>query len=149
MRQIDRKQRRGALLICVLVCLLVACALISSTVRSALRSRRDVRVQHQMRQTELLLDAGVLRAARLLRASADYQGESWRPTTAITRFDNALVKIHVTRGDNDSRLVEVIASLGVAVDDVKQTRALLTRRTHTFQIKLSESSSTSESPSTE
>jgi len=141
--------RQGSLLVCVLVCLLVASALVASTTHSALMSRRDVRVQHQLRQTELLLDAGVLRATRRLQASQDYQGELWQPVAAIDRFDNAQVEIRITEQGVDSRLVEVIASLGVAVDDVKNNGASLTRRTHTFGIKLSESTTTSDSPSAE
>jgi type II secretory pathway component PulK len=149
MRRFRRKSRGGALLICVMVCLLVASSLVTTTTHNALCSRRDVRVQHQMRQTELLLDAGVLRAARLLRVSDDYQGESWRPTGAIDRFDGALVEIRVTSNGSNSRVVEVIASLGVAVDDLQRNRASRTRRTHTFGIELSDSSQTSDSPSAE
>ena len=145
------KPHRGTLVICVLVCLLVASTMVTATTHSALRSRRSVRLEHQMRQTELLLDAGVLRAARQLHASDDYRGETWRPANAITRFDNALVDIRVTKSDDDPsiRSVEVVASLGTAVDDVQRNKASLTRRTHTFDWKASESSPTSQPPSAE
>jgi type II secretory pathway component PulK len=149
MRTTQRKSRGGALLVCVLVCLLVASSLVTAMTHNALRFRRDVRLQHQMRQTQLLLDAGVLRAARLLRASNDYSGEAWRPAGAIDRFDNPQVEIKVTSIDTDSRRVEVIASLGAAADDGQQNTASRTRRTHIFDIELSDSSQTSESPSAE
>jgi type II secretory pathway component PulK len=151
MNKIHRKPRSGALLICVLVCLLVASAMVTATTRSALQSRRDVRLQHQMRQTELLLDAGILRAVSQLQRSNDYQGETWRPKNALARFDNPSLEIRVSVGEknkNDSRRIEVIASLGAA-DNLKQFNASLTRRTHTFFIELSEVSPTPQSSTAE
>jgi hypothetical protein len=150
MNKTHPKPRDGALLICVLVCLLVASAMVTATTRSALQSRRNVRLQHQMRQTELLLDAGVLRAASQLQLSDDYEGETWRPNGAIGRFGNPLVEIRISAGEKkgDSRHVEVIASLGIP-DDPQQINASLTRRTHTFSIELSNISPTPESPTAE
>lgn len=143
--------RHGVLVICVLVCLLVAGTIVTATTHLALRSRRDVRLEQQMRQTELLLDAGILRAARQLKTSGEYDGETWRPTDAVSRFDNARVDIRVTvdEQDKDFRHVEVIASLGVAVDDVQQKTASLTRRSHSFRVKPSNSSPTSDSSDSE
>ena len=140
------RSRRGALVVCVLVCLLVASAIVTATTRMALRSRRDVRTEHQMRQTLLMLDAGILRAARRVQASPDYQGESWRPTAAITSFEGAKVEIRVTVDEqqDDTRRVEVTASLGVAVEDARQKTASLTRRSHTFPIKIPTEASTAE-----
>ena len=150
MKKPHRKPRGGALLICVLVCLLVASAMVTATTRSALQSRRNVRLQHQMRQTELLLDAGVLRAASQLQLSDDYEGETWRPKGALDRFDNPLVEIRISSGEQqgDSRRVEVIASLGIS-DDPKRINASLTRRTHTFSLELSDISTTPESSTAE
>ena len=150
MNKIHRKSRGGALLICVLVCLLVASAMVTATTRSALQARRNVRLQRQMRQTELLLDAGVLRAARQLQLSGEYEGETWRPKDALDRFDNPLVEIRISAGekkDNSSR-VEVIAILGIP-DDPQQINATLTRRTHTFSIELSDISPTPKSSTAE
>ncbi len=129
MNKLRRKPHSGALLICVLVCLLVASAMVTATTRSALQSRRDVRLQHQMRQTELLLDAGVLRAASQLQRSNDYEGETWRPKNALARFDNPSVEIRISAGKQnkkDSRRIEVIASLGAA-DDPTQLSASQTQ----------------------
>jgi hypothetical protein len=144
----SEKQRGGSIVVCVLVCLLVASTMVTVTTTWALRSRREVRLGHQMRQTELLLDAGVLRAARRLQDSSDYQGESWRPAAAITRFDNALVEIRVTADEQDSasRRVEVIASLGFSADDVQPIRVPLTRRTHVFRSQPSKPSPATGSP---
>jgi hypothetical protein len=143
--------RHGALVICVLVCLLVASTIVTATTHLALRSRRDVRIEQQMRQTELLLDAGILRAARQLKTPGDYESETWRPTDAVSRFDNARVDIRVTVDEQvkGSLRVEVIASLGVAVDDVQQKTASLTRRSHSFRVKPSNSSLASDSSDSE
>lgn len=146
---VRKNPRGGVLLVCVLVCLLVACSLVTAMVHNALRFRRDVHLQHQMRQTELLLDAGVLRAARRLRTSADYQGESWQPEGAIQRFDNPQVEIRVTSLAADSRRVEVTASLGTADQDGRKYAASRTQRSHIFDLELSEPSQTSDSPSAE
>jgi len=145
----SRRESRGTVLVCVLVCLLVATTLVTTMTRSALQSRREVRLQHQMRQTELLLDAGVLRAAHQLRASNDYQGESWQPASAIERFDNPQIEIQVEALDADSRRIKVIASLGVADHNGQRLVASRTQRTHTFDIELSSSSQTSDSPTAE
>lgn len=150
MRSKCRNQSRcGAVLICVLACLLVATSLVTAMAANALRFRREVRVQHQLRQTELLLDAGVLRAARLLRDSADYRGESWRPESAIGRFDHPRVEIRVETIDSQTRRVEVIASLGGAAADDQPTMASQTQRTHVFDVDLSNLSSTSDSQTAE
>jgi hypothetical protein len=125
-------------LVCVLVCLLIASTIAAATTQSALRGRRDIRIQHQMRQTELLLDAGVLRAARQLRRSDAYQGESWRPVNSIPRFDQARVEIRVSSDPQQDglRQVEVTASLGGG-DQLQLRSAGVTRRSHTFQVRSS------------
>lgn len=146
----QRRSRDGTLVVCVMVCLLVASTIVTATTQMALRSRREVRREQQMRQTELLLDAGILRASNKLRASADYQGEVWRPTGAITRFVGANVDIRVSLDpqQNDSRQIEVIASLGTAVADAQQNTASLTRRSHRFELKTQDSDSQNSDSST-
>ena len=151
MIRMRRKQARsGALLICVLVCLLVSSAMVTATTLSALQSRRNVRLQHQMRQTELLLDAGVLRAASQLQRSNQYQGETWRPNSEWIRFDDPLVEIQILRVEttDDSTRVEVVATLG-AQGAPRRSHAWLTKRTHTFSIQHSEITLTPESSTAE
>ena len=57
-------QRRGFLAVCVLACLAIAATTMAITVRCTLQARRNTRLEHQMLQTEWLLDAGVHRALR-------------------------------------------------------------------------------------
>ena len=108
--------RRASILVCVLVCLAVSTALVTSTVQTALVARRAVRTQHQLRQTELLLAAGVQRAALQFQASSDYEGETWQlsPHT-IPGIENAQVQIELASAEGDSsREVHVTARLSLA-----------------------------------
>lgn len=141
MTRVQQRSRPGALLICVLVCLLVASAMVTATTRSALQARREIRHQQQMRQTLLLLDAGVLRAAGRVKTSDSYKGETWRPTEALGQDWNPSVEIRVSTIDDElnRHRVEVIASLGRPGDD-RPNRPDAIRRSHTFTINRTPSS---------
>ena len=123
--------RQGLVTVCVLVCLLVATSLAMLVMQSAIRERREIRLRHQMLQTEFLLDAGVQLARQRIEGSADYQGETWTPSPTTTHFPNANVVIQL--GD-DNQTIEVIASLGVMPDDTTRVAANVTRRSHKFSI---------------
>ena len=105
------KSRQASVLVCVLVCLAVATSLITSSVRNALDQRRAMRTQHQLRQTELLLAAGVQRAAGRLHASDDYTGEIWElPAEVISIIESGRVEIEITSAARPSlRQVKVTA----------------------------------------
>lgn len=107
------KSRQASILVCVLVCLAIATAIVTSTVRSALGARRAMRSQHQLRQTELLLVAGVQRASQQLQADAEFGGETWQlAPRAIPGTSSALVKIEVAQVAGDgSRRIDVTAQL--------------------------------------
>jgi len=108
--------RRASVLVCVLVCLAIATALVTSAVRTALDGRRAMRTQHQLRQTELLLDAGIQRAKQQLQSDIDYTGETWvlSPAT-IPNIESAQVKIDITpAAGNSSHEVRVTAQLSMA-----------------------------------
>jgi hypothetical protein len=49
---------------------------------SAIRARRQLHAERDLRQTELLLEAGLDRAASALGRSADYRGETWNVRAA-------------------------------------------------------------------
>jgi hypothetical protein len=140
----QRHRRGAAMVVLVLTCLLVVSVLARSMTQATLRSRRLVRMEHQMRQTELLLDAGVLRAASRLKIDPTYPGETWQPTTAIERFHRPRVEIQVTNAADDplARLIEVTASLRKEAEADDLSGVSQTRRSHAFQIKLSTSSNT-------
>ena len=141
-----RMRRQATLTICGLVCLLVAASLAGATTHAALRWRRSMRIHHQLRQTELLLDAGILRAAKQIRRSADYLGETWRPSQASVGFESPRVEIRVQPGDApQTRLVEVIAELGSPLSDLERSNVSHTRRSHRFSVSVDGDSQESDS----
>ena len=103
--------RQASILVCVLVAMAVAMALVVATVQSALQARREVRTQRDLRQMELVLEAGILRATRNLDSNADYGGETWTLSpSANTGFDSVRVEIEVTAQDGpEPRQVQAIA----------------------------------------
>src|SRR5262245_53936887 len=90
-----RAQRRyGAVLVAALVCLLVIMAIIGTMLRRTLLDYRQLHTERDLRQAELLLEAGVARAAARLAADANYRNETWNlPADAITNSGEARVTI--------------------------------------------------------
>ena len=140
-----RHARDGVLIICVMVCLLVVSSIIAAATHSALVHRRGMRLEHQMRQTDLLLDAGILRAAQQIAASDDYTGETWRLNEDNIGYPSPLVEIEVTQRNNPgAREITVVAQLGSPLSDVKQSNVSQTRRSHVFTVSIA---ATESSPS--
>ena len=71
-------RRRGAVLIVSLVLMAVVMTLLGVLLQGTLRARRQLHVERDRRQTELLLDAGLARATFRLNSEAEYSGETWR-----------------------------------------------------------------------
>ena len=125
-----RPQRRsGVLTVCVLVCLMVAATVMAITVHCAIRARRHTQLEHQMIQTEWLLDAGVRRANTKIADQAGYEGETWNPAGALDRFGTATVQIQINRDSTDTSRVEVSATI-VASSPGGRT----TRKSHQFDL---------------
>lgn len=144
------RDRHGTLVVCVLVCLLVAASLMGAATLNALRTRRSLRLELQMRQTELLLDAGVLRAAKQLQRSDDYQGETWQPSRDRVGFDSPTVTIDVQREPGSNLVqVQVVAQLGSPPQGLERANPSGTRRSHQFTTELPQSPQDNESPSLE
>jgi Tfp pilus assembly protein PilX len=94
--------RRGTVLIVSLVCLLVIMALLGALLQGTLRARRQLRSERDRRQAELLLQAGLDRAALRLTKETDYRGESWELDAAAIGGDSAgLVTIAASRAAAD------------------------------------------------
>ena len=125
--------RAGTILICVLACMVLTSSLTAATIRAVLRDRRELRVHQQLRQTELLCEAGIMRAVHGLQEMPDYEGERWTPDLSHSLWPDAVVTIRVESSENaDSRTVQVIASLGSEAHFVKSMQ-----RTHAFTIATS------------
>jgi type II secretory pathway component PulK len=86
--------RTGAVLVAALVCLLVIMAIIGTMLRRTLLDYRRLHTERDLRQTELLLEAGIARAATRLTADPNYRNETWNlPTDAVTNSGEARVTI--------------------------------------------------------
>ena len=126
------RRRPATVLLCVLACLAIVTALVTSTTQMALQVRRSMRSQHQLRQVELLLEAGVDRAAQRLAIDPEYTGETWNllPKT-IPGVDEARVSINVSSDDVTwPPEVTIVATLG-SEDSIR------VKRSHTFPLEVS------------
>lgn len=131
--------RQGSVLVCMLACLAVVVGILSATLHTALQTRRAMRTQHHLRQTELLLTAGVKRAVRKLSNSENYDGETWRvdhetfPGVAGAEVE---ITIDPDREDTAAEVpqtnVVVTAKLFVTTQQATKQQTAL-RRSHEFQ----------------
>jgi Tfp pilus assembly protein PilX len=101
-REKPSDRRRGAVLVSALVCMLVVMALLGSMLLSTLSDARQLRMQRELRQCELLLQAGLDRAAYRLEQDSDYTGETWTiPAAEIIDRGGGLVTIAVSTSENN------------------------------------------------
>lgn len=121
-------RRRGAVLVAALVCLLVVMAVIAAMLQSALRSRRYMQTERDVRQAELLLRAGIVRAAQRMRADEHYSGEQWQLAAAeIVGLYPGQVTVEVASTDHDqTRRVYVLAEYPLGnQSSVRRSRTLV------------------------
>ncbi len=112
-----RRRRRGTLMIGVLACLIVVGSLIGLIAKDALAARRETRIRLQMHQTQRLLDAGILRAAKQSKQAPDYTGETWRPSLQFAGQDAAAMVTISIADDHTS----VTAKLGIEPNTTSQS----------------------------
>jgi hypothetical protein len=77
MTQREPRRRRGAALVVALVCLVIVTAMIGNMLVGAMRAGRQMRVERECRQCDILLQAGIDHAVRQTSAVATYRGEVW------------------------------------------------------------------------
>lgn len=128
--------RRGALLIVALTCMAIVIAIIGLLFSSSLRTRRQLHAERDLRQVELLVDAGLRRAAVKLSAEESYVGETWRiPADQLLHNGAAEVTIAVASPedsedrDEDGKTVAVTIAARYPLN-VPRT----VQRTRTFTI---------------
>jgi type II secretory pathway component PulK len=124
-------QRRGAVLAVALVCLLVVVTILSGMLRNAVRARRQLHAERDLRQTQLLLEAGLDRAAAALRRSPEYRGETWNiPAKEILGQGDGQVVIETVAADAAAgRQVRVSAEYPAGSE-------VSVRRSRTFTVQL-------------
>lgn len=110
-RQSGRMQaagRRGSTLVVALVCLAVAAAITATMFRGTTAGRRMLRAEHDLRQVELLLDAGTVRAAARI-AAGTIEGETLTlESSEIAGAGSARVDLAVARQDGGWELTVVV-----------------------------------------
>src|SRR2546423_6395914 len=89
--------RQGAVLVAALVCLLVVMAMLGAMLKGTLLAQRQLHRERDLRQTELLLQAGSDRAAYRLASDANYRGETWNlPANVIADNGEARITIEAS-----------------------------------------------------
>ncbi len=129
--QRSRRSRRprGAVLPVALVCLLIVMSLVGSMLQGAVRARRQLHAQRDLRQTQLLLQAGVDRAAARLRRDAQYTGETWDiPAKEILHHGDGQVVIGIESANGVRKQIRVAA-------EYPRGSELSVRRSHSFVIE--------------
>ena len=128
--------RRGTLVVAVLVCISVAGTLAMLATSQALRARRQGALEHQRRQTEFLLLAGVNRSAGRLSADPDYAGETWEPAAALPGMGTARVEIRRVAGGEGDEAAEPAARMSVVAVTGRALAAPRVRLSHEFSLPL-------------
>ena len=93
MRKARHRSKAGAILICLMTCLLISTSLVAMSLQMSLQSRRECKVAGTLRQTNLLVDAGLYRALQKLRENDRYVGETWKPKVTLSGCDDISVEI--------------------------------------------------------
>ncbi|MEX2316010.1 MAG: hypothetical protein WD669_02590 [Pirellulales bacterium] len=95
-------RRRGAVLVAALVCMLVVITILGGMLQGTLRARRQLHTQRDLRQTELLVEAGADRAAFRLARDLDYRGETWKLSSEqIVGRGDGQVTLTASRASDD------------------------------------------------
>ncbi len=124
--------RRGVLLIAVLVTLTLLISLFGYWIRIIVLEQRQMRVQQNALQAELLAESGLERAAARLATESDYAGETWRIDTAqLSGRGEGQVQIEITPVPDQPSARAVRVSADYPVEGVAHVR-----RQRTLQINL-------------
>lgn len=105
--------RRGAVTVLVLICLLVVVSLVGTMLQSAQQARRQLHTERDFRQAELLLQAGLERAAYRLASEQNYRGESWEPASQLLANRGRVVIEAQPSSDGDKWDLNVVAEFPV------------------------------------
>src|SRR5262245_23779166 len=135
--RLKTEKRRGSVLIAALVCLLIVMMMLGGMLLTTVRRHRQLHRERDLRQCELLLAAGIERAARRAATEPAYGGETWSlPGAAIVGGGDGQVVIEVRRGaNNPTQQVSVVAEypLGGEMSIRRSSTFVPTSKTSQFQ----------------
>jgi Tfp pilus assembly protein PilX len=131
LRRHGRRPRRGSVLVAALVCMLVVMMILGSMFQGVVRAHRQLHRERDLRQTELLLQAGCDRAAFQLSNADEYHGETWNlPADMVVGAGRGRVTIETTRsGSEPVWEIKVVA-------EYPQGSETSIRRSRTFQLPI-------------
>jgi hypothetical protein len=123
------ERRRGFAVVTALVCLLIVVSIMGSMIQGAIRARRQMHVERDRRQSEMLLFAGATRAMSRLESEPTYVGDVWQlPADAIVGNGAGRVTCEISRIAGDGlRQLRVVAEYPV-------DRDFPIRRSQSFEI---------------
>jgi Tfp pilus assembly protein PilX len=107
------QSRRGFLLVVVLICLLLISMIGASLLKLGLTQHRQTRNEQNRIQSIWLAEAGIDRAAAMLRSDSKYSGETWTVSaTDLSAKQPGVVQIRVKPdAESDARhVVSVVAT---------------------------------------
>lgn len=130
----NHPKRSGSLLIAVLVCVLVSLSLIATTLQGSFRSLRECKQSNTMRQTRLLVEAGLFRALGQRKLDEKYQGEIWNAPVSSEASENATVEIVLKQSREEGKpndfLVQIVARIGNSETSINPTQLSRTFNIH-------------------
>ena len=131
LRRRSRRPRRGSVLVAALVCMLVVMMILGIMFQGVVRAHRQLHRERDLRQTELLLQAGCDRAAFQLSNANDYHGETWNlPADMVVGTGRGRVTIETIPSDSRPAWeVKVVA-------EYPQGGDTSIRRSRTFQLPI-------------
>ncbi len=125
----SESRRQGTVLVVALVCLLVVMGLLGAMLQGALRAHRKLHTERDLRQTELLLQAGCDRAAYQLTRETNYKGEIWNlPAAEVTGKGDGRVTIEILSDEAQAtRRARVMAEYPLGGEtSIRRTRTFRT-----------------------
>jgi hypothetical protein len=132
LRRSANKRRKALVLVAALACLLIVMSLMGTMLQGALRTRRQLHAERDRRQAELLLQAGIERAARRMSTEPGYTGDTWDLSSdSIVARGTGRVTAMVSKSDNDQN-----ASITVTAE-YPLDRDFRVRRSRTYQVTAS------------
>jgi hypothetical protein len=116
---------RGTVLVAALVCLAIVMAVVGQMLVGAMRASRQMRVERDRRQCELLLQTGLERAA-LSAPDRAYTGEAWDVAAdEIGGSASGQVTIRVSRAEDAPPEIHVLAEYPVGSErSIRRSRTV-------------------------
>jgi hypothetical protein len=111
------KRRSALVLVAALACLLIVTSIIGTMLQGALRTRRQLHAERDRRQVQLLLQAGIERAAQRLSTEPGYTGDTWDlPSDSIMGHGAGRVTAKVSPSESGATSIAVTAEYPVDRD---------------------------------